>query len=463
VTQSDAREHGLDKALTRAQVVMIGLGGAIGTGLFMGSGIAIGYAGPAVILSYAIAGFIALVMVFSLSEMAVVHPAAGSFGVYAETYLNPWSGFVVRYTYWFAQVIAIGGEAVAAGIYMTFWFPAVPVWIWSLAFAFILLYVNSRSVANFGTFEYWFAMIKVTAIVLFIILGAVHIFGIGVPAVGFRNLTELPGGFMPHGMAGVWMAVIMGVFSFNGIEVIAVTSGEAQDPVKAIPAALRTMLLRLFLFYILALTIVVSFVPWTETGARVVEQSPFVKVFAGAGIAYAAGIMNFVVITAALSSMNTNVYLCSRMLFSLSRGNYAPQFLGKLGKTQTPIAAILVSGVCILIAAGVSKLTPHAYNYLFGVALFGAMTVWIFILLSHLSFRRRHPAPQLPVRMPWFPWMQIAALLLLVAILVTMGLDREFWGISWIVGVPWLVLLSIAYFVWRPRRLAGPAASNLEA
>ena len=168
-------------------------------------------------------------------------------------------------------------------------------WIWSLAFAFILLYVNARSVSNFGTFEYWFAMIKVTAIVLFIILGAVHIFGIGVPAVGFHNLTGLPGGFMPHGLAGVWMAVIMGVFSFNGIEVIAVTSGEAQDPVKAIPAALRTMLLRLFLFYILALTIVVAFVPWTETGAKVVEQSPFVKVFAQSGVAYAAGIMNFVV------------------------------------------------------------------------------------------------------------------------------------------------------------------------
>ncbi len=454
MTQSDAREHGLAKALTRAQVVMIGLGGAIGTGLFMGSGIAIGYAGPAVVLSYAIAGFIALVMVFSLSEMAVVHPAAGSFGVYAETYLNPWSGFVVRYTYWFAQVIAIGGEAVAAGIYMTFWFPAVPVWVWSLAFAFILLYVNSRSVSNFGTFEYWFAMIKVTAIVLFIILGTVHILGIGVPAVGFHNLTGLPGGFMPHGWGGVWMAVIMGVFSFNGIEVIAVTSGETEDPVKAIPAALRTMLLRLFLFYILALTIVVAFVPWTETGARVVEQSPFVKVFAGAGIAYAAGIMNFVVISAALSSMNTNVYLCSRMLFSLSRGNYAPKFLGTLGKTQTPVAAIIVSGVCILIAAGISKLTPHAYNYLFGVALFGAMIVWIFVLLSHLSFRRRHKATELPVRMPFFPWLQLAAIALLIAVLVTMGLDTEFWNISWIVGVPWLVLLSIAYFVWRTRRVA---------
>jgi amino acid transporter, AAT family len=312
--------------------------------------------------------------------------------------------------------------------------------------------VNSRSVSNFGTFEYWFAMIKVTAIVLFIILGAVNIFGLGVPAVGFHNLTGLPGGFMPHGLAGVWMAVIMGCFSFNGIEVIAVTSGETADPVKAIPAALRTMLLRLFLFYILALTIVVTFVPWTETGARVVEQSPFVKVFAQSGIAYAAGIMNFVVLSAALSSMNTNVYLCSRMLFSLSRGNYAPRFLGQLSSTRTPIGAILVSGGGILVAAGVSMFTPHAYNYLFGVALFGAMTVWIFILLSHLSFRRRHPAAELPVRMPFFPWLQLVALGLLIAVLVTMGLDREFWGISWIVGVPWLVAISIAYFVWRPRR-----------
>jgi len=445
------REHGLSQSLTRAQVVMIGLGGAIGTGLFLGSGIAINYAGPAVILSYAIAGFIALVMVFSLSEMAVVHPAAGSFGVYAETYLNPWSGFVVRYTYWLVQVIAIGGEAVAAGVYMTFWFPEVPVWMWSVGFASILLYVNARSVGDFGTFEYWFAMIKVSAIVLFIILGAVSILGIGVPATGFHNLTGLPGGFMPHGISGVWMAVIVGLFSFNGIEVIAVTSGEVKDPARAIPAALRTMLLRLFLFYVLALAIVVTFVPWTETGAKVVAQSPFVRVFANAGIAYAAGIMNFVVISAALSSMNTNVYLCSRMLFSLSRGDYAPAFLGRLGKNRTPIAAILVSGAGILLAAGVSKLTPLAYNYLFGVALFGAMIVWIFILLSHIGFRRRHGTAQLPVRMPFFPWMQLAGIVLLLGILITMGLDTEFWNISWIVGVPWLLLISAAYFIARRR------------
>jgi L-asparagine transporter-like permease len=193
------RESGLNKGLSKAQVVMIGLGGAIGTGLFMGSGIAIHYAGPAVIISYMIAAFAAVVMVCSLSEMAVVHPTAGSFGVYAETYLNPWAGFMVLYTYWIAQVIAIGGEAVAAGVYMTFWMQDIPVWIWSLGFAVILLYVNSRSVSDFGTFEYWFAFIKVTAIVLFIILGVATIFGIGTQPVGIRNLTGLTGVFMPNG------------------------------------------------------------------------------------------------------------------------------------------------------------------------------------------------------------------------------------------------------------------------
>ena len=452
------RESGLHRGLSKTQIVMIGLGGAIGTGLFMGSGLAIGYAGPAVILSYALAGFVALVMVFSLSEMAVVHPTAGSFGTYAETYLNPWAGFVVRYTYWIAQVIAIGGEAVAAGVYMTFWFPTVPVWMWSLGFCAILLYFNSRAVNNFGTVESWFALIKVTAIVLFIILGAASIFGLGLPAVGFHNLTGLPGGFLPKGLSGLWMAVIVGIFSFNGIEVIAVTSGEAKNPQAAIPAALRTMVFRLFLFYILSITIIVTTIPWTATGVTVVAQSPFVSVFQHSGIAHAAGIMNFVVISAALSSMNTNIYLCSRMLFSLSRGNYAPRRLGTLSRKGVPLAAILLSGAGILIAAGVSVFTPNAYSYLLGVALFAAILVWMFILASHLSFRRHHDPSKLPVRMPLFPWMQYAGLLLLAAILVTMGLDTNLY-VSWLYGVPWLILISAAYFIWKLRHPAvAPAA-----
>lgn len=443
------REAGLHKDLKRRQLVMIGLGGAIGTGLFMGSGVAIAYAGPAVMLSYAIAAVAAIAIVFSLSEMAVMHPTAGSFGTYAEIYLNPWAGMVARYSYWVAQVIAVGAEAVAAGVYMTFWFPGTPVWLWSLGFAVMLLYFNSRSVRSFGSIEYWFALIKVVAIVFFIVLGLASIFGIWAKPVGFHNLSGLPGGFMPHGFGGVWMGVIVGVFSFIGIEVIAVTSGEAQEPAKSIPAALRIMALRLFLFYVLALAIVVTFVPWTETGAAIVTQSPFVRVFAHSGIRHAAGIMNFVVLSAALSSMNTDVYLSSRMLFSLSRGGFAPRFLGRLSGNGTPMMAILLSGGCILAAAGVSKLTPQAYTYLFGVALFDALIVWIIILLSHLSFRRTHKEADLPVRMPGFPAIQIAGLALLCAVLVTMGLDKETWRISWIVGIPTLALISFAYFIMK--------------
>ncbi|HEV2444187.1 MAG TPA: amino acid permease [Steroidobacteraceae bacterium] len=444
------REGGLRRGLGKAQIVMIGLGGAIGTGLFMGSGLAVGYAGPAVIVSYALAGFVALIMIFSLSEMAVVHPSAGSFGTYAEMYLNPWAGFVVRYTYWIAQAIAVGGESVAAGLYMQYWFPSLPVWVWALGFCVVLLYLNSRSVGNFGTVESWLALIKVAAIVVFIILGITAIAGIGRPAVGLRNLTGLPGGFLPKGVGGLWMAVTVGVFSFFGIEVIAVTSGETRNPEAAIPAALRTMLLRLFLFYVLAVAVIVTIVPWTDTGVTVVARSPFVTVLQHSGVRDAAGIMNFVVVSAALSSMNTDVYLCSRMLFSLSRSGHAPRVLGSLNGRGSPVAAILVSGVCVLIAAGASIFTPDAYADLFGVALFAAIVVWMFILVSHLSFRRRHAAATLPVRMPFFPWMQYMGLVILAAVLVTMGFDRNF-SVSWLYGVPWMALISVVYFVRRGR------------
>src|ERR1700743_2716554 len=197
---------------------MIGLGGTIGTGLFMGSGQAIGYAGPAVIISYAIAAIAAAAIVLSLSERAVMHPQAGSFGTYAEIYLNPWAGFVTRYSYWMAQVIAGAAEAAAAGLYMTFYFPGTPVWMWSLGFAFVLLYFNSRSVNNFGSIEYWFALIKVVAIIVFIILGAATIFGLWTEPVGFHNLTGLPGGFMSKGVGGGWVAGIFGVFAVHGLD-----------------------------------------------------------------------------------------------------------------------------------------------------------------------------------------------------------------------------------------------------
>ncbi|HZD54547.1 MAG TPA: amino acid permease [Woeseiaceae bacterium] len=454
------REKGLKRVLTPRQLTMIGIGGAIGTGLFMGSGIAIAYAGPGVLVSYVVAAFIALAVMYSLSEMSVAHPTAGSFGTYADLYLHPWAGFLVRYTYWAAQVIAIGGESVAIGHYVQFWSPDMPVWITTLIAGGAIFYINSRSVANFGSAEYWLSTIKVTAIIVFILFGIANIFGIGTEATGFSNYF-VEGGPFPHGFGGIWFAVLMAIFSFMGIEVIAVTAGEAENPDVSLPKAMRSMLLRLSLFYFLALGIILAITPWTESGAIVVSESPFVKVFSNFGFAAAATVMNFVIMSAAFSSMNTNLYLCSRMIFSLSRAGKAPAAFGRIGARGTPWLATLMSIGGVAVASAIAYASSKAYNYLLGIAMFGAVVTWITILATHLVFRRRYPAIKqaaLSVRAPLAPYLQWIALALLVAVLVTMGFDTEFWNIAVIVGVPWVIMLSVAYAVMR-RRQRAPAAT----
>jgi L-asparagine transporter-like permease len=319
---------------------MIGIGGAIGTGLFLGSSLAVRIAGPGVILSYLIGAVIALLFMSALSEMAVAHPTAGSFGVYAELYVNAWAGFTVRYTYWAAQCIAIGGEAIAIAIYCQWWFPNTPKWLWILGFSVALLYINARSVASFGSFEYWFAMIKVVAIVLFIGVGLALLTGLGpAPAIGFSNFTA-HGGFLPTGWHGVWMAMAFVIFSYIGTEVVAVTAGEAKDPKTAVPRAMRSMVGRLILFYVGAIVVLIGIVPWNQIQpGSDVTASPFVKVFQLIGVPAAAHIVNFVVITAAASSMNCNLYLVSRMMFSLARGGYAPTSFGRVSSRGTPVVA----------------------------------------------------------------------------------------------------------------------------
>ena len=263
--------------------------------------------------------------------------------------------------------------------------------MWTTGFGFAIIYANMRSVSTFGTLEYWLSAVKVFAICAFIVFGLAVVFGIGRPAAGFDHYTAHDG-FLPHGFWGVWMGVLIAIFSFYGIEIIAVTAGEAADPATAVPRAMRTMLVRLVLFYVLSLGIMLAVVPWTETGAKEVAQSPFVKVFAFFDFKYAAAAMNFVLISAALSSMNANLYLCSRMLFSLARGGFAPAGLGRLSPSGTPVAAILISSVGVGIAVLTSVFSPVAYGYLFGVALGGGILVWLIILLSHLSFRKRREA-----------------------------------------------------------------------
>src|SRR4029077_20623437 len=310
---------GLHRRLGQRQLTMMAIGGAIGVGLFLGSSVTIELAGSGVILSYILGAMVAMVVAYSLAEMAVVHPVAGSFGVYAETYLSRWAGFTVRVTYGLAQIIAIGAEVTAVAIYFGFWFPHVPAWTWVCLVSLGLVIVNALQVGNFGEFEYWFALIKVVAIIILIAVGVSLITGIGPwHAIGLANLTQ-HGGFLPHGWRGVWLALTLALTSYMGVEVIAVTAGEAQDPQTSIPRAMRTIVFRLIIFYVCAITVMLAMTPWNQSGSAAVSGSPFVRAFGTVGIPFASSIMNVVVISAALSSANTNLYLSTRMLFSLSR------------------------------------------------------------------------------------------------------------------------------------------------
>jgi len=240
---------------------MIAMGGAIGVGLFLGSSVTIELAGPGVIITYLLGALIAIVMAYSIAEMAVVHPVAGSFGIYAETYLSPWAGFTVRATYGLVQIIAIGAEVTAVAIYFGFWFPHVPGWIWVMLVSAGLVAINTLQVGNFGEFEYWFALIKVVAIVAFIVIGLLLITGLGPwPAVGLANLIQ-HGGFLPHGWHGIWLALTLVITSYMGVEVIAVTAGEAENPSTSIPRAMRKIVYRLIIFYVLAITVMLSMTP----------------------------------------------------------------------------------------------------------------------------------------------------------------------------------------------------------
>src|SRR5690242_628464 len=372
------KEAGLRRQLSPRQLTMIAIGWAIGTGLFLGSSLAVRLAGPAVILTYVAGAIIALLLMGALSEMSVAHPTAGSFGVHAEIYLGQWAGFVVRYTYWAVQAIAIGGEATAAAVYCRWWFPGTPAWLWIVGFSAALLWVNARSVGSFGEFEYWFSMIKVVAILLFIVFGAAVLLGVGHTAIGLQNFTS-HGGFFPLGARGAWMALVFVIYSYIGAEIVAVTAGEARDPERAVPRAMRSMVGRLIVFYMGAIVVLIGVVPWNriQPGADV-TASPFVTVFQLMHIPAAAHLVNFVVLTAALSSINCNFYLVTRMMFSLARGGYAPAAFGRVSHNGTPVNALIISAFGLAIATGVAAIYPNgAYVYMFGVALFGGLFVWL--------------------------------------------------------------------------------------
>jgi L-asparagine transporter-like permease len=454
------RERGLQRRLSAARLSMIAIGGAIGTGLFLGSGFAIGLAGPAVLLSYAVGALIALLLMGCLAEMTIAHPTSGSFGAYAEYYIGPWAGFLVRYAYWGCIVLAVGTEVTAVALYMHFWLPHTPGWVWILAFSGLLIAINARSVNVFGAVEYWFSAIKVTAIVIFIVLAAYLLWRApgaraaadgGGAAIGVRNFTA-HGGFWPHGLWGAWVAVIVAVFSYLSIEMIAVAAGEAERPELAVRRAFHSTVVRLILFYLLTLALVLAIVPWNSAG---IEESPFVKVMRALAVPGAPGIVNFVILVAALSAMNSQLYITTRMMFSLARAGEAPARLGLLSARGVPLRALLLSSSGIALAAVLSVVAPKsAFILMVSISAFGAMFTWMMIFVTHYYFRRaRAGLPATSFRMIGFPFLTLLGAALMAAVLVTTAFTEEF-RLTLVFGLPFTAALFLIYRYRKARAIS---------
>lgn len=446
---------------------MIGLSGALGTGLFLGSGGMIAEAGPATIVSYALTGLLVLVIVWCLAEMTVVHPVAGGFGAASRAYLGPLGGFITRWNVAVTMCIAVGAEVVATGNYLAYWWPQVPVWVGTLLSSGLIMVINLAAVRAYGTSEYWFSIIKVAMVVLFIVLGTVLITaGLpGVPAVGTGNLTAY-GGFAPHGLGGILVAAVMGIFSFGGAENVSVAAAESEDPARDVPRAARAMIVRLVLFYVLAIAIVVTLQPWTEVAASSggVLESPFVRTLDMAGVPAAAGIMNFVLVTAALSAANGCLYSSARMIYSLAGDQMAPGVLGRTSRTGAPRAAVLVACLGMVVASLLAILAPtSAFHVLFGVLVFGLLTTWTMILLTYLAFRRRRRVLALPPASPRLWGGPATAMIALVAAIAA------YIGLAFIpglrialkVGLPYLAVLLVSYLLVR-HRVSGFGPSVLD-
>jgi len=446
-----AREGGLQHRLTSRQLTMIAIGGAIGTGLFLGSSIAIGFAGPSVLLSYFIAGVISLLLMGCLAEMTAVHPTPGSFGAYAEHYVSPLAGFLVRYAYWACIVLAVGTEVTAVAAYMQYWFKGTPSWVWVVLFSAVLVAVNAMNVKVFGTVEYWFSAIKITAIVGFILIGGYVVFYSHPPGIGIENYVT-HGGFMPNGGWGTWMAVIPAIFGYLSIEMIAVAAGEAANPQKAVIGAFRATMWRLATFYLLSIALMLAIVPWQSMG---IDKSPFVKVMEIIGVPGGAAVINFVVLIAALSAMNSQLYITTRMMFSLARGGYAPKRFGRLRKSGVPVDALALSSIGIAIATVLSVLQPgRSFVLMMAIAMFGAMFTWFMIFVTHWFFRRRWveqgDAP-LRFRMWAFPWFTLLGAAMMLAVMLTTAFTNAF-RMTLITGVPFLALLCVLYLTWYRKR-----------
>lgn len=438
----------LHRGLEERHITLMSLGAAIGVGLFLGSASAIEMAGPAILLAYALGGAVMFMIMRALGEMAIHQPVAGSFSRYARNYIGPLAGYLTGWNYWFLWIVTCMAEITAVGIYMKMWYPDVPTWIWALAALVIMASINLLAIKAYGEFEFWFALIKIVAIVLMIVTGLGMIifgFGNGGVATGISNLWE-NGGFAPNGVKGILMSMQMVMFAFLGIEMIGVTAGEVKNPEKSIAKAVNSVFWRILLFYVGALFVIMSIYPWDQIGT---QGSPFVLTFEKIGIGQAAGIINFVVLTAALSSCNSGIFSTGRMLFNLAEQKQAPAKLHKVAKTGVPSTAILVSAAALLVGVVLNYLVPEkVFVWVTSISTFGAIWTWSVILVSQLKFRKglsEEEKAKMKFKMPLYPFGSYIALAILIFVVGIMAYFPDT-RIALIVGPFWLILLTVIYY-----------------
>ncbi|MET1181288.1 amino acid permease [Peribacillus simplex] len=441
-SQSASSPTELKRSLKARHLMMISLGGTIGTGLFLASGGAIHSAGPGgALVAYAVIGIMVYYLMTSLAEMAAFMPVAGSFRVYASKFVDPSFGFAIGWNYWYNWAITIAAELAAVVLIMKFWFPDSPSIIWSAIALITMFLINYMSVKGFGEAEFWFAMIKVVTVVIFLITGVLIILGImgGKDPIGFSNFTmgEGPfnGGFFT--ILGVFMAA---GFSFQGTELLGVTAGESEDPEKNIPKAIRSVFWRIILFYILAIFVIGMIIPFTDSRllSEDVAVSPFTLVFERAGLAFAASIMNAIILSSVLSAGNSGMYASTRMLWDLARDGKAPKFLGKLDKRGVPVNALIVTSLVGCVAFLASFFGDGVvYIWLLNASGMAGFVTWVGIAVAHYRFRKAYAAQgldmnALPFRAKGFPFGPIFALVLCLIIIIGQGYQAfSSDGIDW--------------------------------
>ena len=432
-------QTGLKRELKNRHIQLIALGGAVGTGLFLGSASVLKSAGPSMILGYAIAGFIAFLIMRQLGEMVAEEPVAGSFSHFAYRYWGKFAGFLSGWNYWVLYVLVGMAELTAVGEYVRYWWPNVPTWTTALVCFIAINGINLANVKSYGESEFWFALIKVAAVIAMIVFGGYLLLsGTGGPQASVSNLWN-DGGFFPHGAGGLFMMMAVIMFSFGGLELIGMTAAEASNPQKTIPKAVNQVIYRILIFYIGSLVVLLSLYPWSKVAAG---GSPFVMIFEQIGAGFTAHALNFVVLTAALSVYNSGVYATSRMLFSLAEQGNAPAGLKKLDKRGVPVNATLVSALATFACVILNYLVPgKALDLLMSLVVAALVTNWAMISLTHLKFRRAKSGQKLVFPSFWFPaanWLCLAFMIMILGILLfTPGMAVSVYVLPLWLGLLW--------------------------